>query len=92
MEFLKEILAGTKKYFLLDEVAKINVPICPELTVERILKQVNDHKEITRYLPRIDEKGKQYMERDFLFSIVNTIDRRFFKEALAEVNARRLRS
>jgi len=36
MEFLKDILAGTKKYFLLDEVAKINVPMCPELTVERI--------------------------------------------------------
>ena len=29
MEFLKEILAGTKKYFLLDEVAKINVPFAP---------------------------------------------------------------
>ena len=91
MEFLKDILAGTKKYFLLDEVAKIHVPMCPELTVERILKQVKDHKEITRYLPFI-ERADQYMERDFLFSIVNTIDRRFFKEALAEVNARRLRS
>jgi hypothetical protein len=55
MEFLKEILAGTKKYFLLDEVAKINVPMCPELTIERILKQVKDIKEITRYLPRINE-------------------------------------
>ena len=32
------------------------------------------------------------MERDFLFSIVNTIDRKFFKEAVAEVNARRLRN
>ena len=88
MEFLKDILAGTKKYFLLNEVAKINVPMCPELTVERILKQVKDHKEITRYLPFITERANQYMERDFLFSIVNTIDRRFFKEALAEVNAR----
>ena len=92
MEFLKEILAGTKKYFLLDEVAKINVPFAPELTVERILKQVKDIKEITRYLPRINESGRQYMERDFLFSIVNTIDRKFFKEAVAEVNARRLRN
>jgi hypothetical protein len=55
MEFLKEILAGTKKYFLLDEVAKINVPFAHELTVERILKQVKDIKEITRYLPRINE-------------------------------------
>jgi len=66
--------------------------MCPELTIERILKQVKDIKEITRYLPRINEQGKQYMERDFLFSIVNTIDRKFFKEAVAEVNARRLRN
>ena len=54
MEFLKEILAGTKKYFLLDEVAKIKVPFAHELTVERILKQVKDIKEITRYLPHIN--------------------------------------
>ena len=89
MEFIREILAGTRKYFLLHEVSSIRVPVCPELTVERILQRVKDHKEIMRYLPDLLDKGKKYVERDFLFTIVNTLDRKFFKEALAEIEANR---
>jgi hypothetical protein len=91
LEFLREILAGTRKYFLLHEIATVRVPVCPELTVERILHRVKDHKEIMRYLPDLPDKGKKYIERDFLFTIVNTLDRKFFKEALAEIEANRLK-
>jgi hypothetical protein len=28
-----------------------------------------------RYLPDLPDKGKKYIERDFLFTIVNTLDR-----------------
>ena len=87
MEFIREILAGTRKYFLLHEIASVRVPVCPELTVERILQRVKDHKEIMRYLPDLPNKGKKYIERDFLFKIVNTLDRKFFKEALAGIEA-----
>ena len=89
MEFLREILGGKRKYFLLHEIASVRVPVCPELTVERILHRVKDHKEIMRYLPDLPDKGKKYIERDFLFTIVNTLDRKFFKEALAEIEANR---
>jgi len=58
LEFLKEILAGQKKYFLLSEIAMIRVPLCPEITVERILKLVKDHKEVMNYLPDISDKAK----------------------------------
>ena len=64
--------------------------MCPELTVERVLKLIKGHKQLLAYLPDISEKAKQYIERDFLFTIVNTIDRKFFKEALAEIHARRV--
>jgi len=74
---------------LLHEIASVRVPVCPELTVERILHRVKDHKEIMRYLPDLPDKGKKYIERDFLFTIVNTLDRKFFKEALAEIEANR---
>ena len=30
-----------------------------------------------QYLPDPPEKGKYYVEREFLFTIVNTLDRRF---------------
>ena len=42
-----------------------------------------------RYLPDLPDKSKKYIERDFLFTIVNTLDRKFFKEALAEIEANR---
>lgn len=41
-----------------------------------------------RYLPELVE-NKQYVERDFLFAIVNTIDVNYFREALAELEIRR---
>ena len=39
------------------------------------------------YLP--DSAEEHYIERDFLFTIVNTCDRLYFKEALAELEVRR---
>jgi hypothetical protein len=46
MEFLKDILCGKKQYFLLQDVIITKVPLCPELTVERVLNQVKAHKVI----------------------------------------------
>ena len=89
LEFLKDILAGKKRYFMLHEVIIVRVPICPELTVEKILARVQAHKEIMQYLPDPPDKGKYYVERHFLFTIINTLDRRFFKEALAEIGVHR---
>ena len=47
------------------------------------------HNHIVEYLPDLSENGKKYIERDFLFAIVNTIDQMFFIEALAELEERR---
>ena len=47
------------------------------------------HNHIVEYLPDLSENGKKYIKRDFLFAIVNTIDKMFFIEALAELEERR---
>ena len=67
----------------------IRVPMCPELTVERFLKQVKGHREIMHFLPDVTDNGKQYIERDFLFAIANTIDKNYFRESIAEIEMRR---
>ena len=67
----------------------IRVSMCAELTVERVLKQVQCHREIMRFLSDLTENGKQYIERDFLFAIVNTIDKNYFRESMAEIEMRR---
>ena len=41
------------------------------------------------FLPELTENGKKYIERGFLFGIVNTIDRNYFREALAEIEVKR---
>ncbi len=41
------------------------------------------------YLPDFKDGAKNYIERDFLFWIVNTIDYQFFRQALAEIETRR---
>ena len=67
----------------------IRVQMCPELTVERVLKQVQGHREIMSFLSDVTDNGKQYIERDFLFAIVNTIDKNYFQESMAEIEMRR---
>ena len=42
-----------------------------------------------KYLPDIPLAGKHYIEREFLFSVVNTVDPDYFRLALAELEARR---
>jgi hypothetical protein len=41
------------------------------------------------YLPDFKDGAKNYIERDFLFCIVNTIDQQYFRQALAEIETRR---
>ena len=89
MKFLKDIHRGKKQYILQQIVVTIKVPTCPELTVDKVLQQVKPHREIMKYLPEPSVTGKHYVERDFLFCVVNTIDRNYFREALAEIELRR---
>ena len=43
-----------------------------------------------RYLPDIQEDGRNsFIERQFLFTIVNTCDQHYFRDALAELEQRR---
>ena len=89
MQFLRDILGNKKKYFLQSEIIDVNVPLCPEITVERVLEQIKNIKEFMIYLPDLPEIGKSYIERGFVFAVVNTIDRNYFRHALAELEARR---
>ena len=89
MQFLRDILGNKKKYFLQSEIIDVNVPMSPEITVERVLEQIKNIKDFMIDLPDLPETGKSYIERGFVFAVVNTIDRNYFAHALAELEARR---
>jgi hypothetical protein len=74
LEFLKDILCGKKKYFLRSQIKSINVPRFAELSTKRVLNLVKAHKDITVYLPELDDGRNSFIERDYLFDIINTCD------------------
>ena len=55
----------------------------------RVIKMVRSHPTVMEYLPSVPDDGKAYIEREFLFDIVNTVDSQFFKTALAQIEVRR---
>ena len=56
--------------------------------MKRVIKYIKDHAEVMAYLPTVSDNN-QYIEREFLFDVVNTIDPKFFKDALAQLEQRR---
>ena len=75
LKFLKDILCGKKKYFFRSQIKSINVPRFAELTTQRVLNLVKVHKDITVYLLELVEEGRNsFIERNFLFNIINTCD------------------
>ena len=59
------------------------------LTVKNVMEKVYNIPEVRVYLPDYDKHADRYMNRDFLFSIVNKLDSSFFKRAMHEVGSRR---
>ena len=54
------------------------------ITVESVLKLALSNPWIARYLPDKADLEQDYLPRDFLFTIVNTLEPTYFKRALAE--------
>jgi hypothetical protein len=55
------------------------------LTVKNVMDKVYDIPEVRKYLPDYPSHPERYMNRDFLYSIVNKLDPTFFKRAQHEV-------
>jgi hypothetical protein len=55
------------------------------LTVKNVMEKVYTNAEVRKYLPDYEEEPEKYMNRDFLFAIVNRIDPTFFLRVSAEI-------
>lgn len=89
IDFLKQLLAGDKLYFLNHEVPYVYVQKVGPLTVKNVMEKVYHLPEVRKYLPDYPEHPERYMNRDFLYSIVNKLDPTFFRRVSQEVNAQR---
>ena len=66
----------------LRKVVYVNFPRIKLFSVQKVLKLVLEHDEIKKYLPEKEEIDGFYLNRRYLFAIVNTLDPTFFERAL----------
>ena len=85
MEFLRALLNGRKRYFRNDSVRKVNVPRYKQLTLSKVLDHCISKPELLRYIPNFPMGGEVHVDRDFLFTIVNILDPKFFSAQLRDI-------
>ena len=78
LDFLKDILSGRKAYFTMSQVRPIKVPFYAELSMISVLRHANSSARMKCYLPPIEMPMSPNVDRNFLFTIVNTIDETYF--------------
>lgn len=86
LEFMKQLLEGTKKALPIDDIRHIRCTDRKYITVKRVVAQVKDNAVYMMYLP--DKPG--VAGRAFLFNIVNTLDPDYFRVALGEIERMRI--
>lgn len=73
-----QILSGKKRALQYFEVCYTKVEPRSELTIAKVLKAVEENAQILKYLP---DQPLQHVTKDYLFTIVNTLDPTFFRRA-----------
>ena len=54
------------------------------VTVEEVLKQALNHDVLKKFLPEAEDLESNYIDREFLFDLVHTLEPTFFKRVLKE--------
>ena len=72
VKWAKEILSGEKLLLKLEQVRWIQqIPSYPELSVQRMWKELRTDEQVTKYFPTYSEK--RFPNKKFLMNIINTI-------------------
>ena len=85
MDYLRCVLNGRKSCFTNSEARKVKVPRYKQLTSEKVISHCLSNPRILRYLPNLPDSGEPPCDREFLFTIVNTIDPEYFPKQLQEI-------
>lgn len=83
--FMTQILSGKKKVFKNHEIVLCKLESRKFLSIGTILERIKDNTFALNYLP---DDPANYMTRDYLIGIVNTLDKTFFTRLLEEVETK----
>ena len=85
MQFLKQLLNGTKDFFTNNCVRRVSVPRYKSLSLRKVLNDHEDSPDVLKYLPDGLEVEEPPIDREFVFTIVNTLDNSYFPRELRRI-------
>ena len=87
-DFLKQILAGTKKLYHLNEIKPVHVPQYDELSVKRLWPNLKRANDFMIFLPDELPKGP-LPDRDYFFTVLNTLNEEYVAHIINEAGKTR---
>ena len=90
LEYLKGVLSGAISVYRNEQVRPVNIPRFKTLTLKIVYEYAMSHPVCKRYLPEMEGEGEPMLDRDFLFTIVNTGDKTFFPGQLHRIEERKI--
>lgn len=88
VEFLHQLLLGTKKHLIAKNCATSKVPLYDEFASKRLMPVLVKFKQLVKYLPTW-ESGKREPNRDFLLTVVATLQPDYAKRLTTECLTKR---
>ena len=73
-----------------DEIKPVNVPRFKTLSLKHVFEHAVKHFRMKHYLPDMQDNAEPQIDREFLFTIVNTIDRAYFPRELKRIDQEKL--
>ena len=92
MAFLRDVLAGKKKYMHIHDVTPYDVPKFKDISVKNVFDKIKDSKLVMSYLPDFDPEEldpKYALDREWFFNILNTLDGEFFPRIVDGIEEQR---
>jgi hypothetical protein len=82
-------LSGAKEVFANHEIRPINVPRFKGLSLKTVYEFARNHPRMQKYLPDMQDDDEPTLDREFLFTVVNTCDGHYFPQQLRRIEAER---
>jgi hypothetical protein len=81
-DFLRDVLMRRKKVFRREEVVTPALPKVPQFTIKRLIEAAKKSRVTLQYLPDPEDLTPKRINREFLATIIHTLDPTYFKEIL----------
>jgi hypothetical protein len=91
LSFIRAILQNKKKVLKSNEIKKITVPMYAEISVKNLYDDAMNDQELKQYLPDLEQSSGKLPEREFFFSVMNTIKQDYLSKIIEIADQKRFK-